>query len=117
MERKTFPAFVTKADDEQGIIEAVFAVFGNVDEGDDVVHPGAFAKTFMERGQKVRVLDNHRADSIMRVIGKPLVLAEVGREQLPPQILEKAPEATGGASPCATSARSNSTKSRLCFSP
>lgn len=97
MERKTFPAFVTKVDDEQGIIEAFFAVFGNVDEGDDVVHPGAFTKTFTERGHKVKVLDNHQTDSIMRVIGKPLVLAEVGRDQLPPEILVKSPEVTGGA--------------------
>jgi phage head maturation protease len=97
MERKTFPAFVIKVDEEQGIIEAVFAVFGNVDEGDDVVHPGAFAKTFTERGTKVKVLDNHLTDSIMRVIGKPLMLAEIGKDQLPPQVLAKSPDAMGGA--------------------
>lgn len=97
MERKTFPAFVTKVDEAEGIIEAVFAVFGNVDEGDDIVHPGAFTKTFHERGNKVRVLDNHRTDSISAAIGKPLVLAEIGREQLPAPVLEKSPDATGGA--------------------
>jgi len=42
MERKTFPAFVTKVDEAEGIIEAVFAVFGNIDQGDDVIHAGAF---------------------------------------------------------------------------
>jgi len=63
----------------------------------DVIHAGAFTKTFNERGNKVRVLDNHRTDSINAAIGKPLLLAEIGREQLPPKILEKSPDATGGA--------------------
>ncbi len=97
MERKTFSGFVTKADEEQGIIEAFFAVMGNVDQGQDVIHPGAFTKTFSERGGKVRVLDNHRTDSIMRAIGKPQLLREVGREELPQQLLAKHPDATGGA--------------------
>jgi HK97 family phage prohead protease len=97
MERKTFSGFVVKADEAQGIIEAVFAVFGNVDSGNDIMHPGSFTKTFAERGQQVRVLDNHRTDSIMRAIGKPLLLKEVRREELPPALLEKHPDATGGA--------------------
>ncbi|MGD8500356.1 MAG: HK97 family phage prohead protease [Phycisphaerales bacterium] len=97
MERKTFHGFVTKADEEQGIVEAYFAVFGNIDQGNDVIHPGAFTKTFLERGGKVRVLDNHRTDTIERAIGKPLLLKEVGREDLPPELLAQNPEATGGA--------------------
>lgn len=97
MERKTFSSFVTKADDAQGIIEAVFAVFGNVDSGNDVLHPGAFSKTFAEQGQRVKVLDNHRTDSLMRAIGKVLHLKEVHRDELPAELLEKHPDANGGA--------------------
>ena len=97
MERKTFSGIVTKADEEQGVVEAFFAVFGNVDQGKDIVHPGAFAKTFAERGGKVKVLDNHQTDSIMRAIGKPLVLKEVGRDELPGDLLLQNPDATGGA--------------------
>jgi phage head maturation protease len=97
MERKTFSSFVTKADEDQGIIETVFAVFGNIDKGLDIIHPGAFTKTFAERGAKVRVLDNHRTDTVMRAIGKPLMFKEVAREALPPELLAQHPEATGGA--------------------
>jgi len=97
MEHKTFPGMVVKADEEQGIVDAFFAIFGNVDEGQDVMHPGAFTKTFSERGNKVRVLDNHRTDSIMRAIGKPIMLKEVGRDELPGDLLLQHPDATGGA--------------------
>lgn len=97
MERKTFPGMVVKADEDQGIVDAFFAIFGNVDEGQDVMHPGAFAKTFSERGNKVRVLDNHRTDSIMRAIGKPVMLKEVSRDELPGDLLLRHPDATGGA--------------------
>ena len=97
MERKTFSGLVTKADEAQGIIEAIFAVFGNIDQGEDVIHPGAFTKTFAERGGKVRVLDNHRTDTVNAAIGKVLMLKEVSREELPSELLAQHPEATGGA--------------------
>ena len=97
MERKIFPAQVIQADEAQGIVETIFAVMGNIDDGNDVIHPGAFTKTFAERGHKVRVLDQHRTDSIMAVLGKPLELRELDRAQLPPDLLARVPEATGGA--------------------
>jgi len=97
MEHKTFPGIVTKADGDQGVVRAVFALFGNVDETRDILHPGAFAKTFFERGRKVRVLDAHKTDSIMRVLGKPLSLREVGREELPTELKAQYPAVTGGA--------------------
>jgi len=68
-----------------------------IDQGKDVAHPGMFAKTFAERGQKVKVLDMHRRDSIMRVLGKPLELRELSREALPRGVLQEHPQATGGA--------------------
>lgn len=96
-EYKTFPSVVTSTDEDQGVIEAVFAVFGNVDGGNDVLHPGSFTKTFAERGHKVRVLDHHNTQSILNVIGKPLELRELNRDELPQALLDQYPEATGGA--------------------
>jgi HK97 family phage prohead protease len=97
MEHKTFPAEVVKADVVQGIVETVWAVMGNVDEGLDVIHQGAFTKTFAERGRKVRLLDQHQTDSVLRVLGKPLAFRELARAELPDTIKARLPEVTGGA--------------------
>lgn len=96
MEHKTSAGYATKATDE-GVVETVFAVMGNIDKGKDRIWPGAFAKTFQERGGKIKVLDHHKTDSIMRVVGKPLMLRELGRDELPADLLEQHPDATGGA--------------------
>ena len=96
-EYKTFPAKVIAVDEAKGIVETIFSVFGNIDEGLDIVHPGSFTKTFVERGNKVRVLDHHNTNSIMDVIGKPIELRELGRSELPKELLLKCPESTGGA--------------------
>jgi len=93
---KELPIFVTKTDDALGIVEAIVSVFGVIDDGLDVIHAGAYTKTIAERGGRVRVLDQHNTDSIMRVIGKPLEMREVGRADLPAEVLERFPEATGG---------------------
>lgn len=95
MEHKNTYSIVTKLDDVQGIVEHVVAVMGNTDLGGDVIHPGAFAKTLNERGGKVRVLDLHRTDSIMRAIGKPVALREVSTAELPPQVKAAYPTANG----------------------
>jgi len=97
MEKKTTGVYITKTDDVKGIVTAIFSVFGIIDEGNDVVHAGAFAKTFVERGGKIRVLDLHRVDTISRAIGKPLSLREIPRSELPKAILDEYPDATGGA--------------------
>jgi HK97 family phage prohead protease len=96
MEHKTFPAITTKVEAEQGIVEAIVAVMGNVDLGDDRIWPGAFTKTLAERGGQVKVLDQHNTSSVLNVLGKPLAIKEVPRGELPPEILEKYPEASGG---------------------
>jgi len=95
MERKSIPFVATKIDEEQGIVEHIVAVMGNVDLGKDVIHPGAFTKTISERGLQVRVLDQHQADSVMRALGKPIELREISREELPQKLLAECPEATG----------------------
>lgn len=96
MDHKTFSAYTLKADAAQGIVESIVAVMGNADQGDDVIHPGAFLKTITERRGKIRVLDQHQTDSIMRAIGKPLELREMSRAELPADLLIKYPTATGG---------------------
>ena len=96
MERKTIPFFATKVDEELGIVDHIVSVFGVIDGGNDRVWPGAFTKTIAERGRKIRVLDQHRMESVRDVVGKPLMLQEVGRDALPTALLEQFPEATGG---------------------
>ena len=102
MEKKIMPLIVLDSDDpatanDQGIVETVFAVFGNIDEGDDIMHIGSFTKTFRERGVKVRILDQHNTDSIMRALGTPVELKELSRAELPQQVLDAYPDAAGGA--------------------
>lgn len=95
-EQKTMTAFVTSVDEAQGIVTAIVNTFGVIDDGGDVVHPGAFTKTIAERSGRVRVLDGHNTDSIMRALGKPISIREVGRGELPQEVLAQYPEATGG---------------------
>lgn len=96
MEHKTVSAFLKAVDEDQGIVECIFAIFGNVDEGKDIVHPGSFKKTISERGPKVRVLDQHNTDSITRSLGKPLQIQEIGEKALPMELKAAYPEANGG---------------------
>lgn len=95
-EYKTFPSIALKYDEDQGLVEHIITLFGVVDHGKDRSHPGSFKKTLAERGDKVRVLDMHKTDSVMRIVGKPLEIREIGRDELPAKILEEYPEATGG---------------------
>jgi HK97 family phage prohead protease len=95
MEHKQTDAVVTNVDEEQGIVEAIWAVMGNVDEGKDRIHSGAFTKTFTERGGQVALLDNHRTDSVMSALGTVVALKET--KDLPPQIKEAYPDASAGA--------------------
>lgn len=85
-----------KADDQTGRRrKGVAAVFGNIDSWGDRIKPGAFSKTISEGGLKrVRHLWNH--DSRTPPIASITDIKEVGREDLPPEVLEKAPDATGG---------------------
>jgi len=98
-ETKRFPGYVMKADKDTGIVEAYVSVMGIVDEDmpPDMIENGAFTKTIQERGpagaNKIRVLHQHRWDE---VVGLPLELVEHGRDQLPAELLEKYPDATGG---------------------
>jgi HK97 family phage prohead protease len=63
-----------KAIGDKGAYEGHFAIFGNVDDGCDVAHPGMFLKTIAERGPRVKVFYAH---DWMKLIGPaPEVLEE-----------------------------------------
>lgn len=95
-EIKSFPAFITKAQGDDGIVEAIVSVLGNIDHGMDIIHPGAFTKTIHERGGKIKVLDGHNMWSAMDAIAKIITIKEVGRDELPPELLNEVPDAQGG---------------------
>lgn len=98
-EYKTVPAFVktVQSDGEDlGVVEHLISVFGVEDLGGDVSHKGMFTKTIQERGEQIRVLDNHQKNSVNNVLGKPLELREVDRSELPQDVLQRYPDATGG---------------------
>ncbi len=96
MEHKNINAAITEVDEIKGIVTAIFAVTGNVDQGNDRIKSGAFVKTITERGHKVRVLDNHDMTSTTAAIARPVSLREVSRAELPPETLTAYPDATGG---------------------
>jgi HK97 family phage prohead protease len=99
MERKlTEDVVITNVDEAQGIVEAIWAVMGNIDDGNDIIHSGAFTKTFHERGNQIKLLDNHRTDSVLNALGTITNLREVPAGELPAEIRERHPDATGGAS-------------------
>lgn len=101
IEKWVFPAVVleTKEEGDVGIVKAIVNVFGIIDLMDDIVEPGAFVKTISERQGKIRVLDNHNTSSVTNVVGKPISIREIGRDEiltLAPNIVQKHPMTTGG---------------------
>lgn len=80
--------------DNPRIKTGICAVFNNIDSWGDRIHAGAFAKTIQEGAKRVRHLWNH--NSSQPPIATILELREVGRDELPEEVLQKAPEATGG---------------------
>ena len=73
MDKRNFPFELKQLDVEEGIFEGYAAVFGNVDEGGDVIVPGAFSKTLQERGNRIKITWQH---DWREPIGKPLELRE-----------------------------------------
>lgn len=91
---KQSPYFAVKADTSTRVRKGICAVFGNVDAGGDRIMPGAFAKTITEGSKRVKHLWNH--DFSTPPIASITELKEVGRDELPQEVLAYAPEATGG---------------------
>lgn len=100
METKNAVGYTLKASEPEGIVEAIVSVFGHVDSGGDRLRPGAFAKTLRERAGKIKILDQHAQDSVLRVVGKPLELREMAKAELPAKLLERFPDSTGGLYAC-----------------
>lgn len=72
----------------------IASVFGNVDAAGDRVMPGAFVRTIGEGAKRAKHLWMHSWE--YPPIATIDELKEVGREELPPEVLETAPHATGG---------------------
>jgi HK97 family phage prohead protease len=89
-ERKTVVEVRTVSD---RVVTGFPSVFGNVDDGGDLVEPGAYVKTLQERGDRLRWLWQH--DKAQPPIARVVEIGEVGREVLPGAVLARFPEATG----------------------
>lgn len=72
METKTIP-FECKVNTEKREVEGYAATWDR-DEVDDIILPGAFAKTIRERGDRIKVLWQH-----MDALGRPVHMEEDGR--------------------------------------
>lgn len=91
MEYKVLPFWTKALDEDTGIIEGYAAIMGNRDSGGDRIFNGAFTKTIAENGSRVKVRWMHQEP-----MGRTLGIKEVGRDELPPEVLALAPDATGG---------------------
>ncbi len=72
-EHKAFK-FMLENVDENGEFTGYASVYGNVDDGDDIVEKGAFAKTIKEDFDRIKILLQHNAYE--PPIGKPIELRE-----------------------------------------
>lgn len=93
MEVKSLPGHIKNIADRE--VTGIFAVFGNIDSYRDRLWPGAFAKTLQERSGRIQFLWQHDFSAPAIAIIKSV--HEVGREELPDEVLRRAPEALGGA--------------------
>lgn len=92
IEYKTVP--LSGVDVTDRTVTGIAAVFGNVDEGGDITHPGAFKKTIAEQQGRVKHLWNHDFNQPPTAVVKDL--REVGRDDLPADVRTRYPEAKGG---------------------
>ncbi len=95
MERKSFTGSVVDAS-PTGEVSAVVAIVGSRDLGGDRIAKRAFQNSLRRRGKKLRVVDSHRTDSVLRVIGKHISAREIARSSLPGRIQREYPDAKGG---------------------
>ena len=68
LEFKSLPLLDLKAGPDDGLAEGEFmgyaAVFGNLDDGGDVIVPGAFSRTLTEQKGRILLHYNHRWDDL-----------------------------------------------------
>ncbi len=113
MEFKDVIVTQIKQEGDEGIVEGFAAIMGNVDHQGDRIHQGAFTQTLNRPpdGMPQLLGWQHNLD---HPFGRTTSLTEVGRDELPPEILKRAPDATGGLKFKARIAISSSTnKDRL----
>lgn len=70
-------------------VTGIFCVHGNIDDGGDRSWPGLFAET-----NRAQFLWMHKGDDPPIALIKSI--RDIGRSDLPPAVLAKAPDATGG---------------------
>ena len=68
---KQCPAFVTKIDEAQGIVDLNVNTFGILDPATMSRSTGMCAKSINERGRQIQVLNSHNSKRIEDVIGIP----------------------------------------------
>lgn len=83
-----------KAKSSGRIRVGIAALHGVVDSWGDRSHPGAFAKTLTEKKHRIRFLWNH--DSRTPPIATIVDVKEIGAAELPGDLRDKYPTATGG---------------------
>ncbi|EKE07886.1 MAG: hypothetical protein ACD_17C00479G0001, partial [uncultured bacterium] len=92
MEFKSVPSFVKLVEDRT--VTGLTAIMGNVDDGGDRIHSGAFRKTLQENAKRVKHLWQHDASQPPIAVIKSI--EEVGLSDLPLDLIQKFPAATGG---------------------
>jgi len=80
---------------EDRTVTGLFAIHGNIDDGGDRSHPGAFADTTVNGRDRVVFLWQH--NSYEPPTAAINYVREVSRADLPEEVLNYAPDATGGA--------------------
>lgn len=94
MEYKAVPLADVQIEDER-LVKSLFAITGNTDEGGDVIVKGAFSKSIKERLPIGEILVLWQHNTFAPPIGKLETLKEVGRDELPPALRGRFPDATG----------------------
>ncbi len=92
MEYKHSPLFIKQIEDRT--VTGLAAIFGNIDSYGDIVHRGAFKKTIKENASRIRHLWQH--DYSQPPVAAIKELREVGKDDLPEEVLKAFPDAQGG---------------------
>lgn len=73
MEYKQSRVEIKAVDDEQRIVSAIVST-SDLDDGGDIIMPGAFKKTITENARRIKMLWQHKSDT---PIGKPVFMEEM----------------------------------------
>lgn len=93
-EFKTIPYFNVKSAKKGRVRTGIASVFGHIDATNDRLHPGAFTRTLNNGRNRVKHLWNHDFGGLPTATIKDI--KEVGRDDLPKEVFDYAPDASGG---------------------